>query len=216
MRYSGRFNSFRKDTNVKAWILIAASFVVGCLAQAALAQQKVKTDYKSDTVLPIMFRGCEGVQANGSCTLIERSLVLTAGHVVGGSIAEVTFRGQTVLGKVIALDLFHDRALVRLEKELDAKPRKFRLTDLSEGESIFAIGYGSGFGYTPGRAAGGKLRGRSVPGDSGGLIADSKGEIVGIVQGYASDGELYGHGRKSILEWVQANKGNDPIDLGNR
>jgi hypothetical protein len=47
------------------------------------------------------------------------------------------------------------------------------------------------------------------------LIADSKGEIVGIVQGYASDGELYGHGRKSILQWVQENKGNDPINLGN-
>jgi S1-C subfamily serine protease len=148
--------------------------------------------------------------------VIERSLVLTAAHVVGGSLAEIKFRAEVVRGKVIALDLFHDRALVRLEKELDAKPRKFRLTDLAEGEAIFAIGYGSGFGYTPGRAASGKLRGRSVPGDSGGLIADSKGEIVGIVQGYASDGELYGHGRKSILEWVQANKGNDPIDLGNR
>jgi hypothetical protein len=200
----------------KAWILIAVSFIVGCLAQAALAQEKVKLTYKSDTVLPITFRGCEGVQANGSCTLIEKSLVLTAGHVVGGSVAEVTFRGQTILGKVVALDLFHDRALVRLEKELDVVPRKFRLTDLSEGESIFAIGYGRGFGYTPGKHVSGKLRGRSVPGDSGGLIADSKGEIVGIVQGYASDGELYGHGRKSILQWVQENKGNDPIDLGNR
>jgi hypothetical protein len=216
MRYSGRFTSYERIQNVKAWILIAASFVVGCLAQAALAQEKVKLTYKSDTVLPITFRGCEGVESQGSCTVIERSLVLTAAHVVGGSLAEIKFRAEVVRGKVIALDLFHDRSLVRLEKELDVVPRKFRATDLGEGESIFAIGYGRGFGYTPGRVASGKLRGRSVPGDSGGLIADSKGEIVGIVQGYASDGELYGHGRKSILEWVQANKGNDPIDLGNR
>jgi hypothetical protein len=201
---------------MKAWILIATSFIVGCIAQAAFAQEKIKLTYKSDTVLPITFRGCEGVESQGSCTVIERSLVLTAAHVVGGSLAEIKFRAEVVRGKVIALDLFHDRALVRLEKELDATPRKFRLTDLVEDEAIFAIGYGRGFGYTPGRVASGKLRGRSVPGDSGGLIADSKGEIVGIVQGYASDGELYGHGRKSILEWVQENKGNDPIDLGNR
>jgi hypothetical protein len=127
-----------------------------------------------------------------------------------------TRKGESKLQIGYALDLFHDRSLVRLEKELDVVPRKFRPTDLSEGEAIFAIGYGRGFGYTPGRVASGKLRGRSVPGDSGGLIADSKGEIVGIVQGYASDGELYGHGRKSILEWVQENKGNDPIDLGNK
>ena len=200
---------------MKAWILILGSFLVGCLAQAALAQTKVMQSYESKTVLPIKFRGCEGVESQGSCTLIEKSLVLTAGHVVGGSIAEVTFQGSVVRGKVIALDLFHDRALVRLERELDAIPRKFRQTDLTEGEAVFAIGYGRGFGYTAGRFTSGKLKGRSTPGDSGGALVDSKGELVGIVQGYASDGELYGHGRKGVYGWYMAHRGDDPIDLGN-
>ena len=200
---------------MKAWILILSSFLVGCLAQSVLAQAKVMQNFQSKTVLPIKFKGCEGVESQGSCTLIEKSLVLTAGHVVGGSIAEVTFSGEVVRGKVIALDLFHDRALVRLEREIDAVPRKFRQSDLAEGEAVFAIGYGRGFGYTPGRFTAGKLKGRSTPGDSGGALVDSKGELVGIVQGYASDGELYGHGRKGVFAWYLRHRGDDPIELGN-
>lgn len=196
-------------------ILLFTSFILGLLAAECFAQSKIPQSYQSKTVLPILFRGCEGVEARGSCFLVERSLAVTAGHVVGGSIAEVTFEKSVVRGKVIALDLFHDRALVRLEKELEVVPRKFRSTDLRDGEPVFAIGYGSGFGYTPGKVLAGKLRGRSVPGDSGGLIADSTGLIVGIVQGFASDGELYGHGRKSIAAWIEENKANDPIELGN-
>jgi S1-C subfamily serine protease len=195
--------------------LILIAFILGLLASECFAQQKVFQSYQSKTILPIMFRGCEGVQSQGSCTLIERSLVLTAGHVVGGTIAEVKAAGETIRGKVIALDLYHDRALVRLEKEVDAAPRKFRQSALKENEPIFAIGYGRGFGYTLGRYTATKLLGKSTPGDSGGAIVDSQGELIGIVQGFASDGQLYGHGCKGVYGWYLKHRGDDPIELGN-
>ena len=198
---------------MKAWACCLAAFLVGCLATFAFGQSKVFDEYKSDTVLAISFPGCEGVQSQGSCIVIDKSLVLTAGHVVGGSEALVRFRSDAVRGRVIALDMYHDRALVRLERELPVTPRKLRTTPLKDGEAIFAVGYGRGFGYTRGKVSGEKLRGRSVPGDSGGAILDANGEVAGIVQGYSSDGDLYGHGRASLVEWVQRVRDNDPMQL---
>jgi S1-C subfamily serine protease len=54
-----------------------------------------------------------------------------------------------------------------------------------------------------------------VSGDSGGPICDVAGKLVGVVTGYASDGELL-HVGKGLLEWVEANKDNDPMELGGK
>ncbi len=201
---------------MRAIIMLAVAFVLGLLASECFAQQKIYNEYKSDTVLAISFPGDDNTNSQGSCTVIEKSLVLTAGHVVGGSEALIRFRSDAVRGRVIALDLYHDLALVRLEKELDVKPRKLRTTPLKEGEKILAVGYGRGFGYTPGVHRSGKLQGRSVPGDSGGAILDGEGEVCGVVQAYSESGELFGHGRERLVEWVKANRDNDPIQLGGR
>ena len=148
--------------------------------------------------------------------MIEPSLVLTAAHVVCQSEATVDCAGEKIKGKVIALNLYRDWALVRLERPIQVKPRSIRKDQCKEGEVVFSIGYGGqGYGYTRGRFAGGIFRGRAVSGDSGGPICDVAGKLVGVVTGYASDGELL-HVGKGLLEWVEANKDNDPMELGGK
>jgi len=148
--------------------------------------------------------------------VIDSSLVLTAAHVVGQSVATVDCAGDKIRGKVIALNLFRDWALVRLEKPIDVKPRTIRETKLAEGETVFAIGYGGrGYGYTRGRFTKGILKGRAVSGDSGGPICDAQGKLVGVITGYASDGELL-HLGDELGAWVAKNRDNDPLDLGGK
>lgn len=194
-------------------IYLFAAFIAGLLVSECFAQSKTFVNYPSKTILPIVFKGAEGVESHGSCTIIEKTIALTAGHVVGGSVAEIK-SSEIVRGKVIAIDLFHDRALVRLEKPIECVPRKLRTEPLKENEPVWAFGYGRGFGHTLGRVAAKGLLGRSTPGDSGGPILDQAGQVVGIVQGFSSEGDLYGHGRSTLIEWIQRNKDNDPIDLG--
>lgn len=201
---------------MRAWICCLAAFLVGCIATFAFGQTKTFDAYKSDTILPITFPGCEGIQSQGSCVVIDKSLILTAGHVVGGSEAVVKFRNESIRGRVIAIDLYHDRALVRLVKELMVQPRSLRTEALKENETIFAVGYGRGFGYTKGTVGKKELRGRATPGDSGGAILDQDGRVCGVVQGYSDDGTLYGHGIDSLVEWIEKNRGNDPVNLGGK
>jgi S1-C subfamily serine protease len=194
-------------------IYLLAAFIAGLLVSECCAQSKTFVSYPSKTILPIVFKGAEGVESHGSCTVIDKTIVLTAGHVVGGSTAEIKST-EIVRGKVIAIDLHSDRALVRLEKPIECTPRKLRTEPLKDGEPVWAFGYGRGFGHTLGRATAKGLLGRSTPGDSGGPILDQAGQVVGVVQGYSSTGDLYGHGRSTLVEWIQRNRDNDPIDLG--
>ena len=195
-------------------IYLLAAFIAGLLASECVAQQKMFVNYQSKTILPIVFKGAEGVESHGSCTVIDKTIALTAGHVVGGSVAEVKAVQGIVRGKVIAIDLFHDRAMVRLETPIECTPRKLRTQPLQVGDPVWAFGYGQKFGHTLGRVTEKGLLGRSTPGDSGGPILDQAGEVVGIVQGFSSAGDLYGHGRSTLIEWIQANRDNDPVDLG--
>jgi len=207
---------------MKTWTLLVASFFAGCLASVSLGQSKT---YEPQTIAKsicrISFEGYTTTPGSstcsaGSCTVIDSSLVLTAAHVVGQSVATVDCAGEKIRGKVIALDLYRDWALVRLEKSIDVKPRSIRQAKLSEGETVFAIGYGGqGYGYTRGRFTKGVLRGRAVSGDSGGPICDAQGKLVGVITGYASDGELL-HLGSELGAWIGKNRDNDPLDLGGK
>ena len=207
---------------MKTWTYLLAAFITGCLASVSFGQSKT---YEPQTISRSICRiSFEGYTSNknastssaGSCTVIEPSLVLTAAHVVGQSVATVDCAGEKIRGKVIALNIYRDWALVRLEKPINVKPRSIRKEPCKEGEVVFSIGYGGqGYGYTRGRFTGGIFRGRAVSGDSGGPICDVAGKLVGVVTGYASDGELL-HVGKGLLEWVETNKGNDVLDLGEK
>lgn len=207
---------------MKTWTLLAAAFIAGCLSSVSFGQSKT---YEPQTVAKsicrISFAGYtttpgSSTSSAGSCTVIDSSLVLTAAHVVAQSVATVDCAGEKIRGKVIALNLYRDWALVRLEKPIDVKPRTIRETKLTEGETVFAIGYGGqGYGYTRGRFTKGILRGRAVSGDSGGPICDVQGKLVGVITGYASDGELL-HLGDELGAWVAKNRDNDPLDLGGK
>lgn len=207
---------------MKTWITLLAAFIAGCLASVSFGQSKTyEPQTVSRSICRISFEGYtttpnSSTSSAGSCTVIEPSLVLTAAHVVGQSVATIDCADQKIRGKVIALNLYKDWALVRLEKPINVKPRSIRREPLKENDVVFAIGYGGqGYGYTRGRFAGGIFRGRAVSGDSGGPICDVAGKLVGVIRGYSGDGELL-HEGKGLLEWVEANKGNDVLDLGEK
>lgn len=179
------------------------------------AQSKTYEQHNTTAILKITFAQDEGLISSGSCVMVDGFHALTAAHVVGGSVATIDAKGGKVVAKVIAIDHFHDRALVRAVKQVTEKWRSIRESDVRDGEAIFAIGFGGrGFGYTRGLVQGRKFTGSSVPGDSGGPICDREGKIVGIITGFSGDGYLIALGRKSLRTWVRENIGNDPVELG--
>jgi len=191
------------------------AFVVVCLGGMAQGQGKVYEPHNTTAILQITFAQDEGLMSSGSCVAVDAYHVLTAAHVVGSSTATIKAKGGDVKAKVVAIDFFHDRALLRAAGKLTEKARKLREEIPKEGEPLFAIGFGGrGFGYTRCSAAGGKIRGRSIPGDSGGPVCDKEGRIVGLITGYSDDGWLMSPSRKGLVKWVRDNIGNDPMDIG--
>lgn len=195
--------------------IAAFTLVVVCFGGMAQGQSKVYEPHNTTAILKITFKQDEGMISSGSCVMVDGYHALTAAHVVGGSTATIEAKEGNVTAKVVAIDLYHDRALVRAVKQVTTKWRQLRDDVPKEGEAIFAIGFGGrGFGYTRGRVQGAKLTGSAIPGDSGGPVCDQQGRIVGVITGYSPDGYLVSLGRKSLTRWVRDNIGNDPIDLG--
>jgi len=194
---------------------IAAMLLVCIVAGAVSGQSKVYEPHNTTAILQITFAQDEGLMSSGSCVAVDAYHVLTAAHVVGSSTATIKAKGGDVKAKVVAIDFFHDRALLRAAGKLTEKARKLREDMPKEGEPLFAIGFGGrGFGFTRCSAAGGKIRGRSIPGDSGGPVCDKEGRIVGLITGYSDDGWLMSPSRKGLVKWVRDNIGNDPMDIG--
>ncbi len=143
---------------------------------------------------------CDG-GGNGSGFVIAPGLVATAAHVVDGatSIELEPERGGTVQATVVGSDSDEDLALVRADGSLDARTLRFAPGgDAAIGDDVIALGYPLGLPFTATRGA---LTGdgREVtvdgtnytglfqtdaavnPGNSGGAIVNSKGQVVGVV-----------------------------------
>lgn len=130
-----------------------------------------------------------GAKAAGSCILLDDMHALTAAHCACGSVMTVQVNGLTIRGKVIAMELKNDWALVRLPEPIPGvKGVMIRQEPLRVGERVYAYGYGSEygrFGSVSGTYQGEHITGTLVEeGDSGGPILDSQGRLVGVVMGY--------------------------------
>ena len=194
------------------WAMVPLLVFVG---SDVFGQGKTYEPHNTTAILKIVFTQAEGMQSVGSCVAIDDCHVLTAAHVVGSSVANVETKEGKVPAKVVALDCFHDRALLRCVRPITQKPRAVRDKPIQNGEPLFAIGFGgNGFGYTRCRADGKQIRGRSIPGDSGGPVCDAAGNVVGLITGYSGDGFLLSPSRADLSKWAADNRDNDPIDIG--
>lgn len=136
----------------------------------------------------------------GSGSIVRpEGLILTNKHVVqnGIEVDVKTANGKTYAGQVIAIDLRHDLALVQLATR-DRFPTVplARSVNLQPGQTVYAIGSPAGRAgtFTTGRfqkiTEHGSLqtsKGLLQPGNSGGPLLNSSGEMIGINKGLLED-----------------------------
>lgn len=201
----------------KAAKTVAVVMMLLCCMAATANAQKTYQNERSSSILQVRFKQAEGLESVGTCVMVDPTHALTAAHVVGSSDAIIKAADGDIAAKVVAIDMFHDRALLRAAQEVTTRWRVLRDEFPADGETVFAIGYGGrGYGYTRGRATKDKLLCTAVSGDSGGPVVDQEGRIVGIITGYSSDGTLLSLGRRSLRAWTLKNIGNEPLDLGSK
>lgn len=133
-------------------------------------------------------------RSSGSGSIIsEEGLVLTNEHVIRranrGIVNVITAEGKTYSGRVITTDRLNDLALIQLQTQ-DRLPT-LRLADASSiqvGQQVYAIGNPFGFsgtltiGTLSRIAENGDLQTDAAlnPGNSGGPLLNSRGEIIGV------------------------------------
>jgi len=135
---------------------------------------------------------------HGSGFIIESGgVILTNAHVVRGfSSATVKFNGQVALAQVIGRDELIDVALLRIEKVglITVEMGDSSEEALQQGDQVYAFGYPQDLTEGDASLTGGLVSARRVqygntyiqtdasihPGNSGGPLLNSKGQVVGI------------------------------------
>jgi S1-C subfamily serine protease len=152
----------------------------------------------------------EGGQADGTgIVLTSDGLVLTNNHVISGATqirATDVGNGHSYIGQVLGYDRSHDIAVVQLQGA--SKLPAATIGDSSKvsiGDQVVGIGNAGGVGGTPSSAAGTvtqlnqsitatdegdgtseqlsgliQINANIQPGDSGGALADSNGQVIGV------------------------------------
>jgi S1-C subfamily serine protease len=175
-------------------------------------------------------------RSSGSGSIVSpEGLVLTNEHVIrgarGGRVRVQTSTGQQYNGQVIATDRRNDLALVRLETT-DRFPtvRLANEQGIQVGQRVFAIGspFGLSGTLTTGILSridpGGDLQTDAAlnPGNSGGPLLNSRGELIGVNKAILSPG---GRGNVGIgfatsaiaaREFIEQNRDRDPSTLAQR
>jgi S1-C subfamily serine protease len=146
--------------------------------------------------------GCGGL-IDGSGFVYSSERIVTNAHVVAGvrSPKVTDSSGKQHNTTVVLFDANNDIAVLRVTN-LDIKPLGINNTDATSGTSVFALGYpgGGGYGIQPGvildqfTALGQDIYGQQrtersvysvqakiVPGNSGGPIVDTSGQVRGVV-----------------------------------
>jgi len=151
---------------------------------------------------------------HGSCVIIEPDLVLTVAHAVRNSNMEITIAGAPIKSNLIAIDLYNDRALLRLEAKYSGPIRKLRESPLRQNEKFKSYGFGRAYGYHNIEFKDKLFYGDAYFGDSGGPILDESGDVVGIICATSKDevaktNNIFSYGYETLYKWVQDNKGGD-------
>ena len=157
-----------------------------------------------DSVAYIRNTTCEG-ESKGSGFLIGPDLVVTNAHVVHETVvttAQVDGRVRNL--EVIGYDAAVDLALLRLDDPVDAEVFSWAESAAPIGSEVAALGYplGLDFSLVTGVVSGYETVDEGNPwlvtsaplnpGNSGGALVSSSGEVVGVVFAGANP-EFYGH-----------------------
>lgn len=147
----------------------------------------------------------------GSCVVIEPDLVLTVAHAIRNTKLDITIAGNVYEGNLMAIDLYNDRALLRLKNNYMGPVRKLRKEPLKENEKLKCYGFGTKYGYHNVEFKNNLFFGDAYFGDSGGPIFDESGEVVGVVCSTSKDDvakqtNIFSYGHESLYKWVNDNK----------
>ena len=190
-------------------------------------------------VVRINVQACGGDDGNGSGFVIGPGLVATAAHVVrGASAIELEPEGGApVKATVIGSSDGEDLALLRTDGMRDARTLQFAGSDPDIGEQVVALGYPLGLPFTATQGAiTGEGRELTVdgtdytglfqtdaavnPGNSGGAIINSQGQVVGVVVAGGDGTEGIGFGvpgsrAQQVLErWAETPDPQPLADCG--
>ena len=173
---------------------------------------------------------CDGITSTGSGFLVSPTLLLTAAHVTGDATTVDISRDDTapVTATVVATDEARDLALVALPQS--APGHVFLLDDsaIRVGDEVAALGHPQGLPltFTSGRVSALAFNERGVsfhqtdapvnPGNSGGPLIDSAGNVVGMTDWKFTDleGISFVVAATEIQEFLDSDQLVIDIELG--
>jgi len=171
-----------------------------------------------------------GAEDIGTGFILRRDTVATVAHVVQDSVTiALTAGGQTTTGRVLGIDPSRELALIRADRRFPGHVFSFASQPPEVGDPVAAMGYPEGLPitFTQGTLSGldrmiavngitlsGLIQTDTAlnPGNSGGPLIDSRGEVVGLVEAKRANAEGIGYAinTSTAAPMLQSWEGNSP------